>query len=173
MKKKRIILMIILLPLMWGCKSTKTATKTAIRTNDVVNVDTKTAVNSEQRAVSNTQIADKGTVIETTDETTTTTQFSAPDSTGKQYPMSVTTTNKTTRRGENKDVKKTESEKVTTGSEMTITEKMDAVMGTKTEIKDKKQEVQKSPSWVSWSVIALLAGLSFLVYLVLKKYRIL
>lgn len=173
MLKTKILILCIVCCIIMGCKTTRQATaikqtanteNTTIRQSDAI---------GNQQTVTITQQADNSKVEETVDETTTIVEFSPLDSTGRQYTIKSTTITKTARRNEKKDISYKQNENTAAGINISNSEKIQTKSdSTKKENTNIKTE-SKAPAGVSWGMIILTVGLLVLVYLVLKKYKIL
>jgi len=173
MPKTKILILLVICLMMFGCKTTKQATAISRTTNtETATVRKSDAAGNKQTAVV-TQQADNSKVDETTGETTAIVEFSQPDSTGRQYPLKSITVTRTVRRSENKDINYKQSENTNAGITISNSEKLQTKTdSTKKENNNIKTE-SKAPSGVSWGMVILTVGLLVLVYLVLKKYKIL
>lgn len=181
---------------MLSCKTLKqkeTATET---THANVNTSTSTQTDVKNNVVANTQLdrktsnlkqlADNSYTQEITEETSVTTNFSKPDKSGKQYPTSKNTTTKTTKKGENKNIKSSnqlnEFEKTAAALEDHSQIKAEATKDSTDKSKSKivkKSDINKkvtTPIWVtiisSLSVFIVLGVISYFVYLILKRYNL-
>ena len=169
--KTKILLLAILCLVLCSCKTTKTVSKNNADTAGTIKTDSKTedtgTVTTDGAAV----ITDFGTISDRTEETTTVTHLSAPDSTGKQYPASISTTRKITTRGENKrltqDVKSSEKQK----KGLTYDEKIRAIFTDKTKTANNTTTETNVPFMVSLAPIAGILGLLLLCYLVIKRIK--
>lgn len=194
--KTKISLLALALILFAGCRTIKQKESvTSVSKNDVTatsNVKRQTlnnavsAVNGNRQTVSEAKVADTGTVNEMTEETSKTTLFSTPDSTGKQYPIAETTTKKITRKGEKKNVQaatKTDiKEELAVGLENHSEIKAEYLneatdkSAQKTTAQINKVAKTKTPLWVTitsaLSIIIVLGALIYFVYVILKRYKL-
>ena len=109
-------------------------------------------------------------------EESTTTNFSIPDSTGKQHVTSVTTTKRGINRNENKNLHENKQ------NSKLLTDQSDYKSDSAAFDKTKEQETHnhaslqdnetKTPGWVSIAIVILVLGLIGLVYLVLKRFNV-
>jgi len=173
MPKTKILILLVICLLVVGCKTTKQATAISRTANtETATVLKSDAAGNQQTAVV-TQQADNSKVDETTGETTAIVEFSPPDSTGRQYPIKSITVTRTVRRSENKDINYKQNENTNAGITISNSEKLQTKTdSTKKENNNIKTE-SKAPSGVSWGMAILTVGLLVLVYLVLKKYKML
>ena len=175
-----------------SCKTLKQA-NTSVSTGSTNTIstansstDAKLDVKTSDSSVSNTTInsttTDKGTTSETVEEITTNTKLSPPDSTGKQYPTETTTTNRKIKRGENKNSTATAGLKSDVKANATTNDKsklkanstQKSKSKSKANIKEtsKKTEEEKTPAWISISIVVLLLSLLFIVSQILKRFKI-
>jgi len=124
--------------------------------------------------------SDKSTTEEIIEENTTKMKFSAPDSTGKQYPTEKECINRKTKRSDKKDLQtssesnETNAKKVTDNSE---TEKVDKAKDkgqtkqNQQQTTDKKTKVE-TPGWITIVALISVVAIMFFVYLILKRYKL-
>ena len=186
------ILLLVSAILFSGCRTTKQATKTsaetALKSDLTANQTNEAALDIESKLSktetndSKVQSTDNSIVDETIEENSTITNFSPPDSTGKQYPTSQTNTNKKTHRGK-QNALKTAAEikaKVETNaqnndksdykSDASVKDKGKATA--KTKVDDKKETEMKTPGFIT--ALDIIIGLAGCIgfYLLLKKYKV-
>lgn len=169
---KRIVFFLIVGLILTACKTTKQATtlsetKTEQQNNITENIQEETKINTEL----NTQltVSDSETVV----ENIVVFEFSQPDSVGKQYIVKTTTINR------NKIIQNRLS--TIDNSKQTTEAKKNEQKTDNTSIKTnentKKQTTTvtktKTPGWVYPVSILIALGLLFLIYLLLKRYKIL
>lgn len=168
--KTKILLLAILCLALCSCKTTNTVSKANADTVGAIKTDSKKADTGTVTTAGQTNITDLGTINDRTEEITIVTHLSAPDSTGKQYPESISTTKKTTVRGENKrltqDVKSSENQK----KGLTYDEKISAIFTDKTKTAKNTTAEMKVPLLVSFAPIAAVLALLFLCWLVIKRF---
>lgn len=159
--------------LLLACKTTKQTAKADVKINEAANTETRVTSSGKQQAEINTQIADKGRVNEITEELSTTTVFTLPDTAGKQYPAQQTTTKRTTRRNDDRNVNTVTESKQTADSETIASKKNEIKTNASVNAKTNEKTEIKAPQWMLLGVILGVVGLLFLVFLVLKRYKIL
>ena len=189
---KKLLLIALLALITFGCRTVKqTSTNEVkskvdnnltVKTSDKANFDIKLSTNNQLKVDSSKLIVDKGSVTETTVEESTTTNFSAPDATGKQSIESQTKTKKTTVKGEKKDLKVNQNVNSKSDQETNLSDKSDykseasAVDKGKTNISDKstnkKTEETETPGWVYVLVSVSFLVLLGVVYGVLKRFGV-
>lgn len=175
-----------------SCKSVKQSTSSYTKTESTteLNLQEKTTAGtnleqiivSEQFTENNQKTSDTGIVDETIVEVSETTTFSAPDSSGKQYPLSKTKSKKETVRGEKKNLQ--------TANEQNLFEKSVSSLENHSEItadmlfygnvdkegiqKEKSKNALKSetPAWAFLGIFLLLGSLAFFIYKILKRYNL-
>ena len=190
--RTKLLLIAILAIVCLGCKTVKQTEKTNLQTNtahnttvkesNVSNLDVTSNFSKVERNFEKEWASDNSTVDETSDESTTITNFSAPDSIGLQYPTSTSTTTKHTHRGENKNVKKNAesnnsrdskggvSDKSDYKSDMSLSDNDSKSLKQKTD--SKITEETKTPAWVYVVVFVLVLALIGFIYLALKRFGI-
>jgi cobalamin biosynthesis Mg chelatase CobN len=192
MKTKLLFLVLAVLFAVTSCKTTKQVAKTDIESSTAANVKTQTSdqinlnidqkTENKQAVDSSKTIVDKGSVNETTEETTVTVIYSVPDASGKQHKQTETTTTKVVKRGENKNLKvdKESSSKSDRATELRDRSdyKSDSAAADKSKTKsnDKSRLVTTSetptPGWVYVVILVVAVLVAGFVYLVLKRYNI-
>jgi cobalamin biosynthesis Mg chelatase CobN len=173
MPKTKILILCIVCSITFGCKTSKQATAIKQTANTENTTVRQSDATGNRQTASITQQADNSKVEETVDEATTIVEYSPPDSSGRQYTIKSTTITKTARRNEKKDISYKQNENTASGINISNSEKNKTKSdSTKKENTNIKTE-SKAPAGVSWGMIILTVGLLVLVYLVLKKYKIL
>lgn len=175
-----------------GCKTVKQTEKTNLTTNTAQNMTVKESNDASLDVTSNFSkveknfgkewATDNSAVDETSDESTTTTNFSPPDSIGRQYPTSKTTTTKHTHRGENKNVKKAAESNNSRDSKGGVSDKSDYKSDKSVKDKGKAAQALKqsaeqlietnTPGFITViDIVLALAGIGFIFYL-LKRFGV-
>jgi cobalamin biosynthesis Mg chelatase CobN len=169
---KRFIFFGLIAMLLLSCKTTKTTlneqSTTKIEQATTSEQTTKTEATTEAAAkVTDQSTADTNEVGETT-----TVLYAAPDSTGTQHIVSVTTTkykkgssvksNVVAENGTKTNIEQTT--KQSDQSNIKATNEVQKATTTKTE--------KNTPAWVIWAVVICCIGLVVLVYLILKRFKI-
>lgn len=172
----------------------KEITETEIKANVNTSITEKSDVKNnvaatvqlDRKTSNQSQVTDNSSTQEITEETSETTNFSKPDSTGKQYPTSKNTTKKTTKKSENKNIKSSDKlndfEKTVAGledhSQIQTEAKKDSTDKSKTKTTNQSDINQKTntPLWVtiisSLSVIIVLGAIVYFTYLIFKRYNL-
>lgn len=160
----------------------KIAANLTVKESNNANLDIQSTFSKVERNFGKEWTADNSTVDEVSDETTTTTNLSAPDSTGKQYPISTSTTNKHTHRGVHNNVQKNAesnnsreskggvSDNSDYKSDKSVTDK--GKQDIKNQTDNKITEETKTPAWVYVVVFVSLFILIGIVYALLKRFGI-
>ena len=176
-----------------GCRTIKQSNTSEIKTNvtasssDSKSTDDQLDIKKSNETDSTNETSlittDNGNSNETVEETSTTTKLSAPDSTGKQHPTEINTTNRTIKRGENKNLTAIAGSK-SSGQSMAVSVDQSKLKANETlknkgneqtnsKETDKQTEEIKTPGWV-YAVVIVLGGILLLVvYLILKRFNIL
>ena len=167
------LLILLLLPALFSCKTTRYNTRETAKSNTEIKTDIREEVKvlEEKKSADNiSQLTDEQTTII---ERITTIKLSAPDVANNQYPVEVTTTEREISKGK---TVKTDATSSTEQKAESITQKVDNTqtkVHTETEKVDKTVVKKTTPAWVTWSVIVVVIGILFFAFLFLKKYRIL
>jgi len=106
---KKVLFITLLALITFSCHTTKKISTSEAEVKTAANLTSKQSTDANLNIASTAEIkqsqsgtvkaTDTGTIEETIDETNTTTNYSTPDSTGNQYPISITTNKKTIHRG--------------------------------------------------------------------------
>ena len=190
---KKILFLVVLALITFSCRTTKQTSTSKAEVKTEANLTTNQSNDASLNITSGTETkasqsgtikaTDTGTVEETTVEENITTNYSKPDSTGKQYPTSTTTNKKTIHRGEQKNLntnveKKSNLDYLTRNEEKSNFKfdksiKVKGKTDTQQQSTNKLTEETKTPAWVIFGILILiLSGLGFIYYL-LKKYNVL
>lgn len=188
MKTKTLILVLTLFLAFAGCRTTKQVAKTDIesstaanvktQTSDLVKLDIKAKNDNKQTVDSSKIIVDKGSVNETTEETTVTVIYSVPDAAGKQHKQTETTIKKVVKRGENKNLKVDQEASSKSDHATELRDRSDyksdsaAADKSKTKSADNSKVVSTSetptPGWVYVVILVVAAIVAGGAYLILK-----
>jgi cobalamin biosynthesis Mg chelatase CobN len=174
--KTKILLTIIVLLALCGCKTVEHAEKTkTLHSSDVTVNERSDQRRDIKKTIDSTKLTiDKGNISEQITEETITVVYAPADSTGKQAIVAVTATKRGITRNENKNLKenKQSSEQLIDKEKQTSAGSLQGKDKNKqTKATDEKTEAD-TPGWVLWLVVILSLGGLGLVYLVLKRYRV-
>jgi len=190
---KKVLFITLLALITFSCHTTKKISTSEAEVKTAANLTSKQSTDANLNIASTAEIkqsqsgtvkaTDTGTIEETIDETNTTTNYSTPDSTGNQYPISITTNKKTIHRGvqnnlntnvdnkSNIDYLTRNEDKSEFKIDESITDKGKSDISLKTS--SQMTEETKTPGWVTIGILILIfIGLGFIYYL-LKKYNVL
>ena len=187
--KTKILFIALLTLITFSCRTTKQTLTSKAEVKTAANLDLKQSNESNLNIASTSdtkqsqsgtiKVTDTGTVEETTVEENTSTNFSKPDSTGKQYPMSTTTNKKTIHRGTQNNLTTNVDNKnnidYLARNEDKSNFKFDASLKDKgkTDLqqntKDSLTEETKTPAWVYVAVLVFILGIFIFLYTVLKR----
>lgn len=164
-----IVLMLTTVPFVQSCKTTKTSTQQHRQTTSTETLsaeEARTVRLTDDKAVTDLSVETAGytLVVEHT-------EWSQPDSTGRQYPLSTTISTKTAA-GEKKNDIRIESKTEKNDDETTISSKTLNVADDVQTATDETVKVS-TPAWVIVLVVAIVFAVFVLVYLFLKKWNIL
>lgn len=170
MKNFLLITGLIFSIVLFGCRTSKVVTSedVASKTSSVVDVSKASTAKAVEK--DSTSKVDKSVVDEETTRTTTTTKYSQPDSSGKQYPVEQTVSQEKTNRKTNSNIteKTGKSSEVASSTNESNKSKLDANAKTSSDSKTKT----KPPAAFTWMVIIISLGLVVLAYFVLKRFRV-
>lgn len=172
MKANRILLMLFLTMIVCSCKTVKQSEQTKTDAKTELNANVKTETESNQAVETKTVATDKGITTNNTNTKITITDFSAPDSNGKQHATRKTVIEQTEN---NKKISNVKTEAESKGAVETNTKSAD-----KSKVKTAKNQattVQKStkietPGWVYVVGSILSLGILLLIWFVLKRFKI-
>ena len=153
-----------------GCRSTRTTTSENIKSNEVESA-LSTSNASTQRSLSvSASVLDLSVFTDSTERDIEVTKWSAPDSSGKQYPVETTRISEKVRQKKQNNTATSNSissqQKDTLAASSASSRTID--IESKKEVDDKK-EVWRSDLAV-WGTIILSLGAVFLLYLVLARF---
>jgi len=161
-------------------KNNTSATSTVSTSNDT-KLDVKTSISSVINTSTSSSSTDKGITSETVEETSTSTKLSPPDSTGKQYPTETTTTKRSIKRGENKNLAANLGSKSDAATNAINEDKSKLKANVSQQNKGKSQTTMKEASkrtekvktsgWVYIAIVGLIGLLSFITYRILKRFN--
>jgi cobalamin biosynthesis Mg chelatase CobN len=161
--KTKIILLLIIAITVVGCKTVKqaqsvsrtnTTQNSTVKASNVQNNDVSLKVDSSKLTI------DKGQVSEMVNEETTTTNYSTPDSVGKQHITSVTTTKRGVTRNEAKNLQEKKQNRTNLVDKSDF--KSDSSVNNKTSAKssDNQKVVAttstKTPAWIYIVVVVII-----------------
>ena len=192
MKTKILFLLLAVLFAVTSCKTTKQVAKTDIESSTVANVKTQTSdqinldinqtTDSKQAIDSSKTIVDKGSVNETTEETTVTIIYSVPDASGAQHKQSETTTKKVVKRGENKNLKVDQEASSKSDRATELRDRSDYKSDSAAADKSKSKKTSyaaslqttetPTPGWVYVLILVVAVIVGGGAYLILKRYNI-
>ena len=192
-KKSRVnciglLVVCFLMLLIVGCKTVKQTSTSKAEVKTAANLDVKQSSDAglninntsdtKQSQSGTVKATDTGTVEETIDETNTTTNFSKPDSTGNQYPISTNTNKKTTHKVSQKNLNtnvdnKSNIDYLTRNEDKSnfkfdesITDKNKSDVSLKTS--DQLTQETKAPGWVYVVGFGLLLVVGLFLYIKFK-----
>lgn len=173
MKANRILLLMLFLTMIvCSCKTVKQSEQTKTDAKTELNANVKTEAESKQAVETKMVATDKGITTNNTNTKTTITDFSAPDSNGKQHATRKTVIEQTENNKKISDAK-TEAESKQTGE--TNIKSVDKSTG-KTTLKQaitvQKSTKMATPGWVYVVGSILSLGIMVLIWFVLKRFKI-
>ena len=118
------------------------------------------------------QSSDTGTTETETDETTEETTWSAPDSTGTQYPVKTTKTTRHTSTGKKNNVQTSSVSETHAAEQSDINDNTKTKTSTDEKTDTKTTTKTSTPAWIIWLIIGIFAVIVIVVLVVLRHYRI-
>ena len=100
------------------------------------------------------------------------TDWSAPDSLGRQYPVRTTKTRTTTRRGQRNDIQTTITDNRTATTHTVSEEQTDTQQQQQIKTDSKVKTETTTPAWVVWFILGIIAAATIIVLIALKHYHI-
>jgi len=100
-------------------------------------------------------------------------KWSAPDSSGRQFPLETTNISRHGTAGKKTTMEKEQEQKEITEREESKEDKSTVNAESEIETVEKAKTKPAMPAWVTWTAVILSAGIILLIYLILKRYRIL
>lgn len=192
MKTKTLFLVLTLFLAFAGCRTIKQMSKTDTASSTAANVKTQTSdqvqldiaqkTDTKQAVDSSKTIVDKGSTVENSTEETEHIKLSVPDQNGNQYITDKIKTKKTTKKGENRNLKVDQEASSKSDREVQLRDRSDsksdsaAADKTKTKETSNAKSLQTSetptPGWVYVVILVVAAIVSGGAYLILKRYNI-
>lgn len=171
-RKYPIALLLLLALCAASCKSQKTTLKQTTQTQNNEQTQSRTETNNtDSRTIDFTQ-ADHTTHDETTTQETCVTDWSAPDPLGRQYPVRTTKSSTTTRRGQHNDIQTTVTDNHTATTHTVSREQTDTQQQEQTKTDSTQRTETKTPAWLIWLILGIIAALTIIVLIALKHYHI-
>ena len=170
---KKLIVILIATVLLFSCKTTRYNVKETTKSN----IEIQTDMQEDVKVVEEVKTLD--IISQLTDELTTiieriiATKLSAPDSLGVQYPTEIITTEREITRQKAESRKQKVEVETERKIQVNKTENSKQVINTETEKIDKTVVKKTTPGWVLAGTITLCVGILLLIFLILKKYRVL
>lgn len=192
MKTKTLFLVLTLFFALVGCKTTKQVAKTDIESSTAANVKTQTSdqvqlditqkTETKKAVDSSKTITDKGSTVENSIEETEHIKLSVPDQNGNQYITDKIKTKKTTKKGENRNLKVDQEASSKTNLETELRDrsdyKSDSAVADKTKTKSADNSTIVSTSetptsgWVYVVILVVAVIVAGGAYLILKRFNL-
>ncbi len=166
--KNYLLIIILAISLLVGCRAKKVVTSETSETNTSVTLSQVEAKAHQEQNLRVEDIFSTATLAEDIELTQTRTVYSPPDSTGKQYPVEQTQTRLTNRKAlqsSNKSISKTAvdvRDTTSTLANQSISQSNNQSRSTK--------ETPRGQAWKSWMAIIISLGVVVLAYLLLKRF---
>ena len=172
LKSLRSVLMLLIVLSFTNCKTVKNAEKTARYEQKEQKNDIEQHTSSQTDVQSSFQSSDTGTTETETDETTEETTWSAPDSTGTQYPVKTTKTTRHTSTGKKNNVQTSSVSETHAAEQSDINDNTKTKTSTDEKTDTKTTTKTSTPAWIIWLIIGIFAVIVIVVLVVLRHYRI-
>ena len=169
---KKTVLILIAVALLASCKTTKYNTRETTKSTTEV----KTDICEEIKILEETKTS--GNITQLLDELTTiieriiTVKLSAPDSLNNQHPIELTTTEREIKKGKTVKYDSNRNSEQVSSIAAKKTDNTKESIREETEKTDKTVVKKTTPGW-AWAVVVIFSiGVLIIVFLFLKKYRI-
>lgn len=172
MKRPIIFLMLALALCAQSCKTTKIANKTNDQSTQLIQNDITASADSSCNVTASAHTEDKSQLAQDIDETTTITEWSVPDSTGKQYPTKTTETRRTTNTKRQNNVKTTTHQETATESQTTFMDNTQTDTHNDIQTTETTKTKTSTPAWLITLIIGIIAAIVLIILVILKRYRI-
>lgn len=170
---KRILFFVCLSLMLFSCKTTKYNVREKSTSSVEIVKETKEVVTVQEEAVTTENSLQWIEELTTIIERIVTVRLSEPDSLKNQYPVEVTTTERefTKEKTVQTDANSTTEQKAE--SRMQKSDNSKETINEEYEKTDKTTTKKTTPVWITVSAVILCIGILVIVFLILKKYRIL
>ena len=118
------------------------------------------------------QSSDQSQTTTDVDEVTEETTWSAPDSTGTQYPIKTTKTTRKTHSETKNDMQTSQDSETQTSTQEDVDDNSETKTKTNLRSEDDSKTKTKTPAWIIVLIVGVLAIVAIVVLLILKRYKI-
>lgn len=132
----------------------------------------KTETDSTGNRALDIRLSDRTVLDEDIDITQETTEWSAPDSTGRQYPLRTTKKRTTTRRGQKNNVLTTVNGIHSAAQHQVSSKHTNIDRRQQTGIDSSTKTTVSTPAWLIWLILGIIAAALIIILIVLKHYHI-
>lgn len=171
MKALKITMLAIMALVLFSCRTVKTAEREAYKVDSTAQTASKATVETQSTTVDSTALTDNSTEEDSTYEVTTTVELSKPDSAGIQYPTRVITKEQT--HGRKRQAAVTYRRNGSSQTASNSTEAKQSNTHLKKQGNSDKTISKKPPAWTLVAATLLCVGVLVLLYLVLRRFRLL
>lgn len=170
---KSIIVLICLIALCaTACRTTKTAKAKNEQILTEVKSDLSKTTGVSDKSLEASSLVDKSITAENIEEIIVETTMSAPDSTGRQYPVSIKTTNRKIAANKQNDITASATQTNDIQKKEVLMDKSKTKMETQAEESETTAVKIKTPLWIIAIIAGIFAVILIVVLLFLKKWRI-
>lgn len=171
MKALKITMLAIMALAILSCRTVKTVEREAYKADSTAQTNTKTAVEVQRATADSMALTDNSIEEDSAYEVTTTVELSKPDSAGVQYPTRVITKEQT--HGRKRQAAVTYRRNGSNQTASNSTEAKQSNTHLKKQGNSDKTISKKPPAWTLAAATLLCLGALALLYLVLKRFRLL
>lgn len=169
----RVFITLLLMLICFACKTVKTATNTAIRSDSIVITDKAVKVDEAKKLDQISTVRDQSKIVDVTSEIITEILWSVPDSIGGQYVVKRTTTVRTRNASKALDVTQQETTKTAQSKVGTSSDKTKSRTEHKADATGSTQTKVSTPGFISWGGILIVVAAFGFVYMLLKSKKFL
>jgi len=164
---KKLFIISIIAMLVFGCKTTKSVLKESVKTNLTTHYDSTQTSNINKHIVSDSTVLDTSFLSDRVTEVITQTNYSLPDSTGKQAVLSTIVTDRT------RDIKNTKDIKTDVNTNTSINAKQVVKVNKDAQLKSEtKAKTTTTSTLIPWWVYLLPLLIGLLGYLGFRLWKI-
>ncbi|MBN1987833.1 MAG: hypothetical protein JW783_00365 [Bacteroidales bacterium] len=168
--KSYLLITILSFSILAGCRSTRVTTKEDVKSNEVESALSTSNASTRSSLSVSASVIDLSVFTDSTEREVEVVKWSAPDSSGKQYPV------ETTRITEKVRQKKQNNTAATNSVNSQQKDTLAAAAATSRNASSERQTTNderregRSTAWITWGAVILSLGAVFLLYLVLARF---
>lgn len=173
LKKSMIVLTLLLALCGQSCKTVKTNQQIAQQQQTEQKNNLHIQQQVKEQVTITTQTIDQTAINEEEEETIEETFWSAPDSTGKQYPISTRTITRNTRKGQQNDTKTSIKNEVQSREQQSAEDHSIQIDKIEEENNSKTETKKQVPMWIIVAIVGIIVMVGLILFALLKRYKIL